>query len=117
MKRIAIILIVTVLLVACSHKLSLNLSPSETFKLSTLSATTSTCLIAPGSLQHKALENWLSENQNGWQSTPASYVPGTVVSGVGFTLNFVGSLAIANYSGGQYSRSTKPVDYEFLQCK
>ena len=119
MKRIPIILIVTALLVGCSNKLSINLLPSETLNLSTPmhGAEKSTCLIAPGTLQHKELENWLSENRGGWQSTPASYVPGTVVSGSNFSLNFVGSIAIVNYSGGQYSHPAKPADYEFLKCK
>jgi len=108
-----------VLISGCSQALLLELHPTEELRLSDhtkkYSAITS-CNITPESRQYKALEKWLTQNQEGWQSTPASYISGIVVSGSGFTLNFLGSAVIANYLGGQYSHAITPFDYESLKC-
>lgn len=112
-------LVSAVLVAGCSQALPLQLSPGEPLKLSAHAhgAAVSDCTIAPGSPQHQALEKWLSQSRGGWQATPASYVHGTVVSGAGFTLNFVGAVAIVNVSSGQYSHPATPTDYGFLQCE
>lgn len=119
MKHVATFLVSAVLVAGCSQELPLQLPPGEPLKLSAHAhgAAVSGCSIAPGSPQYQALEKWLSQNRGGWQTTPASYVPGTVVSGAGFTLNFVGTVVVANVSSGQYSHPTTPTDYGFLQCK
>ena len=108
-----------VLVAGCTQDLSLTLPPDAQLKLSSHvhGSPTETCSIAHGSPQYQALEKWLNQNRGGWQTTPATYVPGKVVSGPDFTLNFIGSLVIANFAGGQYSHSIVPTDYGFLQCK
>lgn len=74
------------------------------------------CAVASGSEQHAKLSAWLSANGKGWEATPASYVPALVVSGTGFSINFLKGGAILNYNEGQYSHSADPSQYEFLHC-
>lgn len=111
--------LISAVLVGCSHKLSLNLSPSEPLMLSLHAHGTQTnsCSIVPGAPRYQELEGWLARNRDGWEYTPATYVPAKVVSGTSFTLNFFDTIVIANYSGGQYSHHTTPADHEFLECE
>lgn len=41
---------------------------------------------------------------------------GTEVSGSGFTLNFLGSFVVLNYSCGQFTHAVSATDYAFLTC-
>ena len=75
-----------------------------------------TCSILPSSRQFKALSNWLAQNQTGWSSSPASYMPAVVVTGSNFSVNFLGSMVVVNYPGGQFTRKVSPNEYAFLTC-
>ena len=115
----AVILISVALVTGCSHELNLQLPAGEPLRLSIHAhgSPLATCSLVPGSPKYHILEKWLSKNRKGWQITPATYVPRTVISGPGFTINFIESLAIVNYAEGQYSHAITSLDYEFLQCK
>jgi hypothetical protein len=117
---VALLVSAVIVVAACTQELPLRLALGEPLKLSYQEhdyAPATNCVIAPNSPQYQALEKWLSQNKSGWQTTPATYIPGKVVSGSGFTLNFLNSIVIANFSGGQYSHSTNPSEYRFLQCQ
>lgn len=114
-----IALSILALAASCTQELILKLPSDEALKLSIYinDASVSNCAITPGSSRHQALEKWLMNNRGGWKSTPVSYLPGTLVSGPGFTLNFLGSVVIANFAGGQYYRQAALAEVEFLTCE
>ena len=74
------------------------------------------CSISQDSKQYKALSIWLSEHQGGWQGSLVTYVPSVVVTGNGFSLNFLNSAAVLNYAGNQFTHQVSPSDYAFLVC-
>ena len=74
------------------------------------------CTISQDSEQYRTLSTWLSEHQDGWQSSLVTYVPNVVVIGQGFNLNFLGSAAVLNYAGKQFTHQVSPSDYAFLVC-
>ncbi|MDR2219908.1 MAG: hypothetical protein LBE24_04930, partial [Methylobacillus sp.] len=59
---------------------------------------------------------WVIKNQKGWKFAPATYFPGKIVSGSGFSLNFRNATAILDYSGSQFAHSVEPDEYGFLSC-
>lgn len=74
------------------------------------------CQIISGSKEQDKLAAWLAQNKEGWKATLATYVPGVLVSGNDFSINFLGSSVILNYESGQYAHSIEPKQYEFLLC-
>ena len=79
-------------------------------------AQTKQCAISQDSEQYKALSAWLGAHQDDWQSSVATYVPGIVVTGDGFNLNFLQSAAILNHAGSQFTHQVSPSEYAFLVC-
>ncbi|MDR2212524.1 MAG: hypothetical protein LBE21_02710 [Pseudomonadales bacterium] len=75
-----------------------------------------TCTLERNSPQYDQLRAWVIKNQQGWQFAPATYLPGKVVSGSGFRLNFLDTMAILDYSGGQFALPVEPDEYAFLSC-
>jgi hypothetical protein len=53
--------------------------------------------------------NWLQDNQAGWTSSPASYVPGYVLKGNDFNLNLNEGFAVLNFKDakGKYHQFFK----------
>ncbi|MDR2220782.1 MAG: hypothetical protein LBE24_09440, partial [Methylobacillus sp.] len=53
-----------------------------------------TCTLERNSPQYDQLRAWVIKNQKGWKFAPATYFPGKIVSGSGFSLNFRNATAI-----------------------
>ena len=70
--------------------------------------------ILRGTEKYLQFENWARENKWGWSPTPATYVPGIVVSGGGHVFNFVGESVVVNNLDGQYSKDISRNEYEFF---
>ena len=116
MKWIAIIfswLVVT----GCSKNIYFELPADEELTVTNNDTSRSECVIAPDSEIHRKLSNWLLQNTDGWKSTPASYMPGLIVKGADFSLNYLDELVILNYEGGQYSHKVQSNEYQFLGCE
>ena len=64
-----------------------------------------------------ALEAWLALNRHGWKASPASFVPGIVVSSERFSLNFLPNGVVVNYEAGQFTRDSGSKLAEKLSCK
>jgi hypothetical protein len=75
------------------------------------------CSVPAGSPQHHTLAAWLAKNDAGWQPSMASYVPGILVRGKTISLAFVGSLAVINVEGGQFTHAVARTEYAFLRCQ
>ena len=105
------------LLAGCDKELSLAL-PAEPVKLQRYEQgrPVEACDISPDSPQFKSLAAWISNNKDGWSSSPASYVPGVLVSGRNFSVNFLSSLVVVNYPGGQLTRKASANEAAFLNC-
>lgn len=64
--------------------------------------------ITPESANYQSLLNWFKSNSNGWQKSPASYVPGQVFKSENMTVNIINNLVIVNYqSKGAWSQLVK----------
>ena len=48
--------------------------------------------------EYKELILWFKENKNGWKNAPASYIPGTVFSSQGISVNILKNSVIVNFS-------------------
>ena len=100
------------MLSGCQKTLDWSL-PNEALKLERGGQT---CTISPSSAQFRDLSHWLAKNPSGWSSSPASYVPAVMLRGSNFSVNFVNSLVVVNYPGGQFTHEVSPSDYAFLTC-
>jgi hypothetical protein len=60
------------------------------------------------------LSSWLESHQDAWSSSPASYVPGYLVRGDDFHLNFNEGFAVLNYEDpkGKYHQFVRKLDSE-----
>lgn len=110
-------LVLPLLLVGCTQSLDLKI-PDAPLELRVPGGPNDgLCTIAPGSEAYDALVAWVAANQDGWESTYASYVPGLVVSGDDFSINLLEGHAIANLRGKQLERSGVDATlYEHLVC-
>jgi hypothetical protein len=63
-----------------------------------------------------AIRGWLDDHQTGWEQSVVTFVPGVMICGRDFTLNFLGDGAILNYEQGQFVRSVDPDIYSILAC-
>ena len=104
--------LLAVMLSGCQKSLDWSL-PNESLKMERGGQT---CTISPSSTQFKELSDWLAGNRGGWSSSPASYVPNVMLRGSNFSVNFVNSLVVVNYRGGQFTHDISPSDYAFLAC-
>jgi hypothetical protein len=101
----------------CSQSIQFTLPDSPLNLSRTVSgAMVKRCSIKPDSEQYKALSAWLVGHQNGWQGSVVTYVPSVVLTGKGFNLNLLPSLAVLNYAGKQLTHQVLIGDFAFLVC-
>jgi hypothetical protein len=105
-------------LAGCTRTISFNLPRVETFDIYVYvgGRAAEHCQMLPDDAKFMALNNWLRSNAQGWTFTPNTYVPGVLVSGKTFSINFQRSAAILNYAGGEYSHVVDPSQYQYLVC-
>lgn len=105
-------------LTGCSQNVSFSLPSEELLGVVVYEngAPIQQCEIPAGSAKQKALAHWLQQNTGDWSATPATYVPGVLVAGNDFSINFLGNSVILNYAGGQYAHKVNPNEYEYLRC-
>jgi hypothetical protein len=118
MKSCAVLgVLICTLLAGCEKELGLSL-PAEPLKLQRYEQgrPVASCTITPDSPQFKSLAAWVSRNKEGWSSSPASYAPGTIINGSHFSINFLSSLVVVNYPGGQLTRKASANESSFLTC-
>ena len=65
------------------------------------------------------VSTWLESHQDGWSSSPASHLPGYIIKGDNFHLNFTETGVVINYkekngASRQFTRSIEFVDYQFF---
>jgi hypothetical protein len=114
MRKAAAALWCLVALSGCSHEIGLQLQDKALYLRD--HKTGIECFLPPEGPQVKALISWLESNRISWKATPVTYVPRLVVSGEGFSLNFMDTAVIANYEAGQYAHPIEPQTYAFLRC-
>ena len=74
-------------------------------------------LIDPSSSQHKLIAGWFKNNQKGWSTSPASYVPGIVIQGPDFTINVLDRIIVVNDGKAQYVKKIEGKNYFYRLCK
>ncbi|MBU2706797.1 hypothetical protein KCM76_12460 [Zooshikella marina] len=112
----ALTIFLALLLISCKVGTEVFIDIAETYTVSINESGkhTKKYTINPGSEKHAKLVAWLKQNNSDWDPTPASYVPGLVVEGTGFSLNFMRTGVILNCKEGQFTKSVKLEDYEYL---
>ncbi|MBD8872230.1 hypothetical protein [Rhodanobacter sp. DHB23] len=117
MKAVGLLVVLALALSGCTRSIHFTL-PSGPLSLSFTvnGASTKRCAINQDSEQYKTLSTWLMTHQDGWQSSIVTYVPSLVVTGDGFNLNFLHSVAVLNYAGSQFTQQVSPSDYAYLVC-
>ena len=105
-------------LTGCSQSIDFRLPENEVLAISITNGgvPVTECKIQPGSSIHSELSDWIERNTDNWKASPASYVPGTVISGEGFSINVLNDGLILNYSGHQYTHSIEPDEFRYLIC-
>ena len=117
MKAIGLLVVCVCTVGGCTRSIRFTLpSAPLTLSLTVKGASAKRCTISPGSEQYKALSTWLIAHQDGWQSSVATYAPSVVVTGNGFNLNFLQSLAVLNHAGNQFTHPVSQGDFAFLVC-
>ena len=117
MYKQALLILSVLCLVSCTHELPLSVFEVQKLKLYVYSKDGGvTCSLERGSPQYERLRRWVEQNREGWKPSPATYIPGKVVSGDGFGLNFLNNFAVFNYAGGQYTHTAPPEEHQFLSC-
>ncbi|MBI1424772.1 MAG: hypothetical protein GC149_15105 [Gammaproteobacteria bacterium] len=116
MKKIRLILFAFVL-VSCTIDTAKFIDPNETLQVYIYGTELNTeeYLLNPGGEKYNKFISWVRNNKEGWSSTPASYVPGILVSGKSFTMNFMDNTVLVNYADGQFTKKIDPTEYEFLK--
>lgn len=72
-----------------------------------------------GSQLYNEFREWLLKNEEGWSTSPVTYIPSIEVRGKKFSINFLGNSAILNFQDSkgsyhQYVKDVKPEEYQFL---
>jgi hypothetical protein len=75
------------------------------------------CTVAPGSKQFVGLEALLASYHAGWKPSPATYAPGVLVTGTGFSINFIHDFAVVSFGSAQVTRPIPHSAYTFLRCE
>jgi len=94
-----LILISIGLLVSCTSKYEVSL-PKTDLEIhisdrSKVSVTRKKCVIQYDSEQYQNIRNWFAENQQGWESRPATYFPEkSIVDGKGFNVSISGGRVV-----------------------
>jgi hypothetical protein len=119
MGKIIGFVIVLTSLVGCTRDLAFALPKSQPLNLAIYSdgRPLEKCTIAPGSKQFVSLETLLASYPAGWKPSPATYVPGVLVTGSGFSINFSHEFAVVSSGRTQLTHSIPHGAYAFLRCK
>ena len=118
-------IISTFILAGCSSSININdyIDKNSPFDLTINSRDTVTGFtksiktkITVNSDKYSMLINWLANNKNGWQTTPASYAVNVLVTQNSFRLlcNKGGKGVVIGFADKQYSKSTKQGELDFL---
>lgn len=116
MKKLALLLFAA-MLVSCKIDTDKIINANETLKVSVYGTgiDIKEYWLHPGDEKYNQFISWVKSNKEGWNSTPATYVPKLLVSGKSFTFNFMGAGVVVNYEDGQFTKKIDPKDYEFLK--
>jgi len=116
--RPALLLLSLATLASCAKPLGLSLPSDKPLELKIYShgAPVQTCGIAPGSSQFQKLVDLLTANRDEWEPTPVTFVPSVLVTGDGFSINFLKDFAVVNYADGQFKHPIPASEYAFLGC-
>jgi hypothetical protein len=127
--RNMLVVILTFLLIGCSHELNIAI-PDNSPLLLTIHEDSLDALPDKESMlniklpkrttltgeKREKFRKWVLNNRTGWKAMPpVSVVPEILVEGDGFGFNFSreGGVVV-NYSGGQFSKDVKLGEYKFL---
>ncbi len=77
----------------------------------------SRCTLEAESSSITRIADWLQDNQGGWERSVVSFVPGVMIRGRDFTLNFLGDGVILNFERGQFTHSIDATVYSHLKCE
>ena len=115
LKRFSLI-IIAIFLSACSANFDEAFETANEFKVQIHESGKSVreYKVLSGTEKYLKFEKWVQENEWGWKLTPATYVPGVVVTGGGYVFNFVGDSVVVNNPNGQYSKDIKKSEYDFF---
>lgn len=116
--RIAILIIVASALAGCAKPLGLVIPQDKplTLEIHSQGAPVQKCTIAPASPQFKQLGSLLAATSDDWAPTPVTFVPSVLVTGDGFSINFLKDFAVVNYADGQFKHQVPISAYAFLGC-
>ena len=115
MKTISLLLSL-LFLTACSSEKDIEFTlPKEdlTLTITDKGITVTSCNITLNSSQYNVLLEYFSSN-NSWQVSPASYIPGKLVTGKGFKANFLNDFVIIDDT---YKNKVNSNIYKGLVCK
>jgi hypothetical protein len=117
--RLALLLLSIVTLASCAKPLDLSLPTDKPLELHIYSqgSPVQMCTIAPNSPQFQQLDALLAANNEGWDTTLVTFVPSVLVTGDGFSINFLQGYAVVNYADQQLKRPMPASEYAFLECE
>ena len=115
MKR-ALLIATALILASCKINVDGILENQEPINIIIYGAGTSTqeYVLFKTDQKYKQFKSWVANNKDGWETTPASYVPSVIVKGSGFTFNFLNEGVIVNVDGKQYSKAVNKSEYDYL---
>lgn len=79
-------------------------------------ANTTVCDVEANSPGVTAVAAWLDSNRDDWHSSMVTYAPTVQLNGDGFSINFVGGLAVINHSSTQLTHRLSEDVYGDLVC-
>ncbi len=109
------------LLAACEKTVTFQIPLDEDLKLTIHDTgpgiiTAQECMLEAGSDEIDKIATWLNANKDDWEPSVVTFVPGVMVRGPDFTLNFLGDGAILNYEKGQFTSPSGSSFYSNLRC-
>ena len=111
-------LCITLSLVACTREYEFSLPDDEALQLTEFAdgAVAGQCTISVVSAQRQALNSWFASNKSGWENTPGSYAPDTLIEGKGFIINVRDTQVVIVNLGTQYVKQINAAELSFLAC-
>ena len=119
MLRIIVPIIVALLTVVagCGSSVDLDLPTAGKLDLTIRDgANTAFCDVEASSPGVNSVTAWLEANRDGWQSSMVTYAPTVQLNGDGFSLNFVGELAVVNHANRQLTHPVPAEVFTDLVC-
>ena len=112
----ALLLAATLVLASCNINVDSIINNQEpiTVIIYGTDATAKEYILTATDPKYKTFKTWISSNKEGWELTPATYIPGVIVKGSNFTFNFLKADVIVNVDGKQYSKPVNKQEYDFL---